>query len=129
MGTERGEHLSGRARARAASVPASRPGMGAVPHAHPQPLYVRIGGAPGRRDHGGARSQRSARDSRARGRMTAYDVIIVGAGHNGLVTAAVLAQTGLRTLVLERRARVGGAAITEELHPGFRVSTLAHTVH
>jgi len=54
------------------------------------------------------------------------DVVIVGGGHNGLVTAFYLAQAGFKPLVLERRAQVGGAAITEELHPGFRCSTLAH---
>jgi phytoene dehydrogenase-like protein len=54
------------------------------------------------------------------------DVIIVGGGHNGLVAAFYLAQAGLKPLVLERRAQVGGAAITEEFHPGFRCSTLAH---
>ena len=54
------------------------------------------------------------------------DVIFVGGGHNGLTAAAVLARRGLKTLVLEARATVGGAAITEELHPGFRISTLAH---
>ena len=54
------------------------------------------------------------------------DVIIVGGGHNGLVTAFYLAKAGYRPLVLERRAQVGGAAITEEFHPGFRCSTLAH---
>ncbi len=54
------------------------------------------------------------------------DVIIVGGGHNGLVTAFYLAQAGFKPLVLERRAQVGGAAITEEFHPGFRCSTLAH---
>ena len=54
------------------------------------------------------------------------DVIIVGGGHNGLVTAFYLAKAGFKPLVLERRAQVGGAAITEELHPGFRCSTLAH---
>ena len=59
--------------------------------------------------------------------MSAYDVIFVGAGHNGLVAASRVARAGLKTLVLERRPSVGGAAITEELHPGFRVSTLAHT--
>jgi len=52
--------------------------------------------------------------------------IIIGAGHNGLVTAFYLANAGLNPLVLERRAQVGGAAVTEEFHPGFRVSTLAH---
>jgi phytoene dehydrogenase-like protein len=56
----------------------------------------------------------------------AHDVIVVGGGHNGLVAATVLAGTGLRTIVLERRPIVGGAAITGELHPGFRCPTLAH---
>lgn len=54
------------------------------------------------------------------------DVIIVGGGHNGLITAFYLAKAGFKPLVLERRAQVGGAAITEEFHPGFRCSTLAH---
>jgi phytoene dehydrogenase-like protein len=54
------------------------------------------------------------------------DVIVVGGGHNGLVTAFYLAKAGFKPLVLERRAQVGGAAITEEFHPGFRCSTLAH---
>src|SRR5260221_5584308 len=54
------------------------------------------------------------------------DVIIVGGGHNGLVTAFYLAKAGFKPLVLERRSQVGGAAITEEFHPGFRCSTLAH---
>jgi phytoene dehydrogenase-like protein len=54
-----------------------------------------------------------------------YDVIIIGAGHNGLVAAAYLAKTGRRVAVLEAREVVGGAAVTEELFPGFRVSTCA----
>jgi phytoene dehydrogenase-like protein len=54
------------------------------------------------------------------------DVVIVGGGHNGLVAAFYLARAGFKPLVLERRSQVGGAAITEELHPGFRCSTLAH---
>ncbi len=57
-----------------------------------------------------------------------WDAVIIGGGHNGLVTAAYLAKGGLRTLVLERRERVGGAADTSELGPGIRVPTLAHTV-
>jgi phytoene dehydrogenase-like protein len=55
-----------------------------------------------------------------------YDVIIIGAGHNGLVTAAYLARTGMRVLVLERREVVGGACVTEEIWPGFKVSTAAY---
>ncbi|MGH2399241.1 MAG: FAD-dependent oxidoreductase, partial [bacterium] len=52
--------------------------------------------------------------------MTSYDALIVGAGHNGLVTAAYLARAGLRVLVLERRHIVGGACVTEELWPGYK---------
>lgn len=56
------------------------------------------------------------------------DVIIIGAGHNGLVCSAYLAAAGLKTLVLEKNADVGGAAFTEEFHPGFRNSVAAYTV-
>ncbi len=59
---------------------------------------------------------------------TYWDAVIIGAGHNSLVTAAYLATAGLRTLVLERRDRVGGAADTVELAKGIRVPALAHTV-
>jgi phytoene dehydrogenase-like protein len=57
-----------------------------------------------------------------------WDAIVIGGGHNALVTAAYLARGGLRTLVLERRERVGGAADTAELGRGLRVPALAHTV-
>ena len=55
------------------------------------------------------------------------DIVIIGGGHNGLVTAFYLAKAGFKPLILERRAQVGGAAITDEFHPGFRCSTLAHS--
>src|SRR4249919_3133421 len=57
-----------------------------------------------------------------------YDAVIVGAGHNGLVCAAYLAASGLKVVVLERRHIVGGAAVTEEFHPGFRNSVASYTV-
>ncbi len=57
---------------------------------------------------------------------TTYDAIIIGAGHNGLVTAAYLARAGYKVLVLERREIIGGCCITEELWPGFKVSTAAY---
>jgi phytoene dehydrogenase-like protein len=55
-------------------------------------------------------------------------VVLVGGGHNALITAFYLAKGGFKPLVLERREMVGGGAITEEFHPGFRASTLAHTL-
>ena len=55
------------------------------------------------------------------------DVVIIGGGHNGLVTAFYLAKAGYKPLVLERRSQVGGAAITDEFYPGFRCSILAHS--
>jgi len=60
--------------------------------------------------------------------MQTYDVVIIGAGHNGLTCAAYLGMAGLKVKVLERRAVVGGAAVTEEFCPGFRNSVAAYTV-
>ena len=57
-----------------------------------------------------------------------YDVIVIGAGHNGLTCAAYLAAAGLKVKVLERRPVVGGAAVTEEFHPGFRNSVYAYSI-
>src|SRR5215472_9252916 len=58
--------------------------------------------------------------------MPKYDAVIVGGGHNGLVTAAYLARAGRKVLVIERREMVGGCSVTEELWPGFRVSSAAY---
>jgi phytoene dehydrogenase-like protein len=57
-----------------------------------------------------------------------YDVLILGAGHNGLVCATYLAKAGLKVVVVEKNAVVGGAAVTEEFHPGFRNSVASYTV-
>lgn len=59
--------------------------------------------------------------------MNNYDAIVIGAGHNGLVTAAYLAKSGLSTVVLERSSTPGGCAATEELWPGYHVDTGAHS--
>src|SRR6202161_168131 len=55
-----------------------------------------------------------------------YDVVIIGGSNNGLLTGAYLARAGRRVLVLERRELVGGCAVTEEIWPGYRVSTAAY---
>src|SRR4051812_40642722 len=60
--------------------------------------------------------------------MTRYDVVIVGGGHNGLTAAAYLARAGRTVLVLERRHLVGGAAVTEEVFPGFHYSVCSYVV-
>ena len=65
--------------------------------------------------------QREGEDLKAQ-----YDAIIIGGGHNGLVTACYLAKAGWKVLVLERRYVVGGACVTEEVFPGFKVSTAAY---
>ncbi len=73
-------------------------------------------------------TEAAARRTDAAARTTAYDAIVVGAGHNGLTTAAYLARAGLRTLVLERRDHVGGTVETIELAPGVRAPGFAQTV-
>src|SRR5687767_8301733 len=60
--------------------------------------------------------------------MSHYDAIIIGGGHNGLVNAAYLARAGRRVLVLERRHVLGGAAVTEEVFPGFKFSVCSYVV-
>jgi len=77
------------------------------------------------------KAKAAARPARARASSKAdrtYDAIVVGGGHNGLTNASYLAKAGLRTLVLERRHLVGGAAITEELRPGFWFTTFSYAL-
>src|ERR671925_768457 len=57
-----------------------------------------------------------------------YDAVIIGGGHNGLTAAAYLARAGKKTLVLERRPVLGGAAVTEEVYPGFKFSVFSYVV-
>src|SRR4030042_4299059 len=57
-----------------------------------------------------------------------FDAIIIGGGHNGLVTAAYLGKSGRRVLVLERREVLGGARVTEEVYPGFKYSVFSYVV-
>jgi len=64
--------------------------------------------------------------SQTQAQQAQRDIVIIGGGHNGLVTAFYLAKAGYKPLVIERNAQVGGAAVTDEFHPGFRCSTLAH---
>src|SRR4030081_1865642 len=59
---------------------------------------------------------------------TKYDVIVIGGGHNGLTNAAYLARAGKKVLVLERRYVLGGAAVTEEIFPGFKFSVCSYVV-
>ncbi len=58
-----------------------------------------------------------------------FDAVVVGGGHNGLVAATYLARGGLKVLVLERRPMVGGACVTEELFPGYRLSSCSYICH
>ena len=69
-----------------------------------------------------------AEEEQAMAGAGSYDAIVIGGGHNGLVAAAYLGKAGLRTLVLERRGIVGGSCVTEEVWPGFHVSTTSYVL-
>src|SRR5688572_26697146 len=97
------------------------------------------GGHPAPRRRGRARRQRFTAHARVRPRSSdahvagtmppvKYDAIVIGGGHNGLTTAAYLARAGRKVLVLERRHVLGGAAVTEEVFPGFRFSVCSYVV-
>src|ERR1700737_4225826 len=62
------------------------------------------------------------------GAKSKYDAIVIGGGHNGLTTAAYLGRAGKKVLVLERRHVLGGAAVTEEVFPGFKFSVCSYVV-
>src|SRR5207253_9125627 len=76
----------------------------------------------------GKRRRDISLEARYEAGMSDTDVVIIGAGHNGLTCAAYLAMAGLRVKIVERRKVVGGAAVTEEFCPGFRNSAAAYTV-
>ena len=71
---------------------------------------------------------RSDMIARVNQRHNPWDIVVIGGGHNGLVCAAYLAKAGKKVLVLERRHIVGGAAVTEELYPGFKFSVCSYVV-
>src|SRR5215470_6008708 len=125
--------------------------MGVLQNAGGEFVHVRLGDTSRRRNHGGAGKNREPGDferverrifrqeclartgtSCSAGRELTMPlgqrVVIVGGGHNGLITAFYLARGGFKPVVLERREMVGGGAVTEEFYPGFRASTLAHTL-
>ncbi|TFG68456.1 MAG: NAD(P)/FAD-dependent oxidoreductase [Thermomicrobiales bacterium] len=74
------------------------------------------------------KGSKTPRPARTSGSDRTYDAIVIGGGHNGLVNGAYLAKAGLKTLILERRHIVGGAAITEELRPGFWFTTFSYAL-
>src|SRR5262249_47552213 len=128
------QHLPGRTGAPAAVLPASGAGMGQVQDADPRLLAVRRGNAPGRRHHGRFGPSGRARDAEERpmtvrtGNGSAgngvFDAAVIGGGANGLVAATVLARGGMRVVLVERGATLGGQGQLVEFAPGFRAAPL-----
>src|SRR5215469_11848270 len=104
--------------------------MGAIPHTDSQSVHVRFGDASRRRHYGSARIKCSAKDPEGVEALMPDDrerIVIIGGGHNGLITAFYLAKAGFAPIVLERSAVAGGSAVTEEIHPGFQCPVLFDT--
>src|SRR5207342_2440373 len=105
-----------------------------LPHSCRQSLYVRLCYPSWRWHHGRQWAHRQPGHPERMeegGELTmplGQRVVLIGGGHNALITAFYLAKGGFKPVVLERREMVGGGAVTEEFHPGFRASTLSHTL-
>src|SRR6185503_10913261 len=98
-----------------------------TPHEGPPEMPKTTAKAPAKPAKAPAKPARQARSAKATTKADrTYDAIVIGGGHNGLTNAAYLAKAGKKVLVLERRHIVGGAAVTEEVFPGFKFSVCSY---